>query len=399
MRTIRRGLATLVTLMLAAVTASAFATPAGATPTTSVATWANRAHAAYAAMQQFLYGGSANHDLYRENYPVQSGDNPYSFEWTNREATAGLVALANARGITGLAGALRTRFDTFQYYWTSDPGHEGYESYVVPPLGGGGDLYYDDNAVTGLEFIRGYQTTGDRGLVDHAKAAFAAVQRGWDNDPTHVCPGGEKWNETPGNNIRAANVTGLGDELATHLYLITHQPTYLEWGIRLFEWNQRCLQASPGLYWNAIGYDGTVDTTFWTYNSGAMIGAATLLYEATGQRSYLRDAVSEAAGAMNYWTANDRLYSQPAVFNAYLFNNVLMLDSQTHSNAYLATIADYANRIYAQNRDSQTGLFHFGASGGGAPDPAVPAQTLEQSAVIQIFSALAWSPADWRVIA
>ena len=142
-----------------------------------------------------------------------------------------------------------------------------------------------------------------------------------------------------------------------------------------------------------------MDTTFWSYNSGAMIGAGTLLYEATGNRSYLHDAVTEAAGAMRYWTADDRLYSQPAVFNAYLFNNLLLLDSQTRSRAYLGIITDYANRIYANNRDAETGLFHFGASGGGAPDPNVPAQTLEQSAVVQIFSALAWRVADWNVIA
>lgn len=376
----------------------ALVAPAGAA-TSSAATWAQRAKSAYAAMQHYLYGGPSSHNLYREDYPVQPGDNPYSYEWTNREATAGLVALANVAGVTGLSNELSTRFSTFSYYWSSNPGTEGYESYVLPPLGSGGDLYYDDNAVTGLEFIRGYATTGDASLVRHAEDAFAAVTRGWDSDPSHVCPGGERWNETTSNNIRAANVTGLGDELATHLYLITHQQSYLDWGIKLFRWNQQCLEASPGLYWNAIGYDGTIDHTFWSYNSGAMIGAATLLYRATGQRSYLSDAVAEAAGAMAYWTADNRLYDQPAVFNAYLFNNLLLLDSQTHSLAYLNEIRTYAEDIYANNRDPQTGLFHFGPGGGGSPQPSVPAQTLEQSAVVQIFSSLAWPRNDWTYIA
>lgn len=56
--------------------------------------------------------------------------------------------------------------------------------------------------------------------------------------------------------------------------------------------------------------------------------------------------------------------------------------------------------MWTANRDSATGLFHFQGSGGGAPDPvSVPAQTLEQSAMVQILGALAWRPRDYWHIA
>src|SRR4051812_29264865 len=60
-------------LPLAFAVAGAVATPAVAS-SPSAAAWSARAHHAYTAMQQYLYGGSANQNLYRENYPVQSGD-------------------------------------------------------------------------------------------------------------------------------------------------------------------------------------------------------------------------------------------------------------------------------------------------------------------------------------
>ncbi len=391
-----RGLA----LAAAALTVSV-ALPAGAAPTTiSASTWVARASASYAAMQQYLFLGSAGHGLYHESYPVQPNDPAYAYLWTTREATGATVALANAKGVSGMQDDVAARFAAFPLYWTDSDlaGYPGFESYVVPPLGGGGDLFYDDNAVVGLEMARGYALTHDSTLLQSARRAWAAVARGWDADTTHACAGGELWYDSPNNTFRAANVTGLGAELAVRLYLITHESDYLAWGTRLFDWNQRCLQAGPGMYWNDMSYDGTVNQTFWSYNSGAMIGAATLLYRATGTASYLTDATAEADGALQYWTADDRLFNQPAIFNSFFFNNLLLLDSVQHDARYLQVMSSYAQREWYSNRDPQTGLFHFQASGGGPYNPSGPAQTLEQSAMVQMFSALAWRPSQYGVI-
>jgi Glycosyl hydrolase family 76 len=375
----------------------ASATPAVAAPPD--VDWTARATSTYESLQRYFFLGPDQNNLYQENYPKQTGDNPYSYLFPYREATAAAVSLNGAmRNSVVHRPDLVTRFSTFARYWTATPGTAGYVSYVAPPIGTGGDLFYDDNAIVGLEFVRGFHATRDRGMIGHAVDAFAAVTRGWDTDPSRSCPGGEHWAETSWNNIRAANVTGLGAELAAHLYLVTHDRLYLDWARKLLTWNQTCLRQSAGLYWNDMGYDGTVNRTLWTYNSGAMIGAATLLFRATGDRAYLNNAVTEAQGALDYWTAEDRLYQQPAIFNSYLFNNLLLLDSQAPNPRYRSVIQDYADRVWSSNRDPATGLFHFQPSGGGAPDPGFPAQTLEQSAVVQILSALAWSPRDyWRI--
>jgi hypothetical protein len=367
----------------------------GTVPASAASVWTDRATQAYQALQRSLYVDP----LYRENAPAQAGDNPYSYLWSYREASTATLSLYGAPGSSAVSrGDVSTRFTNFHAYWQDTPGRPGYASYVTPPLGSGGDLFYDDNAITGLEFVRGYHATGDGSLVPHAVDALNAVIRGWDTDTSRPCPGGEKWVESDGNTFRAANVTGLGAQLATHLYLIQHKRAYLDFARKLFDWNQRCLRQSPGLYWNDIGYDGVVNKTLWTYNSGAMIASATLLYKATNDRAYLQDAVAEANGALDYWTTDDRLYQQPAIFNAYLLNDLLLLDSVAPNPRYRSAFETYAARVWSANRDPSTGLFHFQTSGGGAPDPAMPAQTLEQSAVVQIFAALTWNPRDyWRI--
>ncbi|HEY3506168.1 MAG TPA: glycoside hydrolase family 76 protein [Actinocatenispora sp.] len=368
---------------LALLPAVALAAPASAAPGGSDrALWADRARASYQALQRNLYLGDAGHRLYAESTPAAPGGNPYSYLWEFREATQ---ATLDVHGLPGnrYAGDVADRFAALGQYASPDPAHPGYESYLPAPLGGGGDLFYDDNAVVGLSYMDAYRGGGGATALAGARAAFTTDLRAWDNDPAKTCPGGMHWVEADWNTIRAANVTGLFAQLSANLYAATRDRTYLAWAVRAYDWNRSCLMSSPGLYRNDIADDGTYDPTLWTYNSGAMIGTATVLYRATGDRHWLDNAVGDARGAMAYWTADDRLYNQPAIFNAFLFRDVLPL-----APAYRSTLDGYARRLWQDNRDPATGLFRFQASNGGAPDPARPVNTLNQAAAVQLFALL-----------
>jgi hypothetical protein len=393
-RTVRR--AGLLLTALATAGAGLLAAPAAHAEGPRTTDWAWRAKASYQALQRNLYLGATGHDLYQETTPVAAGGNPYSYLWEFREATQATVYLQN---IPHNAGPYRKdvadRFAALSQYAATDPAHPGYDSYLPAPLGTGGDLFFDDNAVVGLSFLTQYRADGDRSMLDKAGAAFTTDTRAWDDDPTKACPGGMHWVETEANAIRAANVTGLFAQLSAGLYQITGKPAYLDWARKAYAWNKACLQQSPGLYQNDRNDDGTIDTTLWTYNSGAMIGTATELYRATGERAYLDEAIRDADGALAYWTTDDRLYNQPAVFNSFLFQDLLLLDSQHHDPRYRQVLSDYADRLWSDNRDPATGLFRFQASNGGAPDPAQPVATLNQSAAVQLFSLLAWDPRDY----
>lgn len=352
--------------------------------------WTARAQDAYAALQQNLYQGADQHGLYAEMTPRQNGGNAHSYLWPLREAAAATVDMA---GLPGVGGSYRSdaaaRFDTLQLYFEPRDGRPGYDSYLPAPLGQGGDVFYDDNSVVGLSLLDEYHATGDRTYLDRAVVAFGIVSRGWDSDTTKACPGGMDWVDSATNTMRAANVTGLAAELAAELYRVTHQDRFLTSATTWYEWNWSCLRQSPGLYNNSRDDDGTVNTTLWSYNSGAMVGTAATLYRATGDRSYLKRAVEDADASLDYWKQGKRLHDQPAIFNAIYFDNLRLLNEVRPNPAYRAAAAAYAEQTWQQNRDSSNGLFRFQPSGGGDYSATAPAETLEQSAMVQILSGLA----------
>jgi hypothetical protein len=57
-------------------------------------------------------------------------------------------------------------------------GDAGFESVVTPPLGGGGDRYYDDNAWLGLALVRHHELTGNAELLALAQRVFSFVVNG-----------------------------------------------------------------------------------------------------------------------------------------------------------------------------------------------------------------------------
>ncbi|WP_329454790.1 glycoside hydrolase family 76 protein [Streptomyces sp. NBC_01497] len=384
------------------IAGAVLAAPASAAPSPAAPAdgpWAARAAGSYAALLDHLYLGASGHGLFQEQTPKQPTDNPYSYLWEYREATQATFDLANVPGLGRKYGPdVQDRLTALGQYASTDPAHSGYDSYLPAPLGTGGDLFYDDNAVVGITLTDQYRASGDRGLLDAARAQFTTDLRGWDSDTARACPGGMHWVESDSNAMRAANVTGLFAQLSANLYEITHQRTYLDWAQRAYDWNRTCLRQAPGLYANDLGDDGTLNTTLWSYNSGAMIGAATVLYRATGKSAYLHDAVDDANGALAYYGAESRLYDQPAIFNSFFFQDLLLLDSVHHDARYRATLAAYAQRLWTDNRDPATGLFHFQGSNGGTPDPALPVGTLNQSAAVQLFALLAWDPKDYHRI-
>ncbi|WP_144875881.1 glycoside hydrolase family 76 protein [Microbacterium sp. 1.5R] len=386
-RAARGGAIALATVAVLVATAAA---PAQAAPPSTADTWSDRAVVSYDALQDHLYLGAAGHQLYKLNTGEEV--NPYSHLWEYREASQ---ATADMQGMPGIGAAYanvtRQRIANFElYYNVREGGRAGYESYLPAPLGAGGDVFYDDNSIIGLTDVRQYRKTGDPAYLDKAEHAFSIVVRGWNTDTALACPGGMDWIDRPDNADRGANITGLAAQLAAHLYEQTGQPDYLIWSKRLYNWNNKCLKTSAGLYANSINDAGEVNPTLWTYNSGSMIATATILYRATGEAKYLSQAEAAARGSLKYWTAENRLQQQPAIFNAFYFRDLFLLDSVSHDPAYRAAAEQYAQLVWDTNRDPATGLFHFQPSGGGDYDPNRPAATLDQSGMIQIFAILAW---------
>jgi predicted alpha-1,6-mannanase (GH76 family) len=355
---------------------------------TGPGTAAARAQASYQALNKYFETGQQG--LLLEEYPNHQ-QNPYSYVWPYSQAA---IAAENLAGIPGAgrqaAKEAERRLDAYELYWNATTTPKGYDSYLRPPLGQGGDKFYDDNEWIGLQLIQHYQRTGDRSSLARAKEIFALVVHGWDTDATHPCAGGVFWTQAPWSQDRNTVSNGPGAELGAHLFLLTRDKSYLTWAKKMYDWTQKCMLAPNGLYWDHIDLKGTIEKTQWSYNQGVMLGAGALLYKATHDKKYLTDAKALAKASLAFYGTDDRLWKQPTRFNSIYFKNLLILDSIAHDRSYKAVMQAYSDRAWKEARDPATGLFHF-VDG--------PVQLLEQSGMVQIDALLAWPRSKYDELA
>lgn len=349
--------------------------------------YARRSQETYAALQRYFYDPQTS--LYLEEYPRQS-DNPWSYVWPFSQA---MVATQVMSGIPAVgrhySADVTDRYRALELYWNSGTEPTGYDSYLRPPLGQGGDKFYDDNEWNALGFIQRHYMTpgGDQAALDRAAEIFDLVVHGWDDDPDHPCPGGVFWTQADWSTDRNTISNGPGAEVGLHLYLHTGDRYYLDWALRMYEWVRACLLAPNGLYWDNIRLDGSIWEAQFSYNQGVMIGAGVLLYRATGERKYLEQAEETAVKALEYYAEDERYFTQPARFHAIFFSNLLQLDAVRHDPAYRKAMHWYAGESRARFLDERTGLYRF------TDDDHV--LLLEQAGMVRIEGMLAWLPRDY----
>ena len=322
-------------------------------------------------MQRYFY--LPRHKLYR-------GDR-YSYLWPFSQALAATIGVARIPGIGHTyTRDVRARLRGLARYWDASSRPPGYDGQVVPPLGKGGTKYYDDNEWIGLELVRRYRMVGKTRDLKRAERLFRLTVHGWDRDPSHSCPGGVLFSQASDNTDRNIVSNAPGAELGLELYRLTRQPYYGGWARQMYDWVDRCLPATNGLYPDHIGFDGSRDGTLWTYNQGTMVGASTLLYRITGDRRYLERAKTVAGAALAHFRPQ-RLDAGPPYFLAIFFHNLLVLGATTGDHSYRRVVRAYGNRAWRRIRDRRTGLFRFGPSGG--------VQLLDQASMVQIYALLA----------
>jgi hypothetical protein len=342
-----------------------------------------RAIAAYDAMQAHFYRGDVH--LYAETAPASG--NPYAYHWPVSRAMAATLNMAGLPDAGVSVADVLDRLYGAERYWNAARTPPGYDSYLPPPLGPGGDLYYDDNAWTGLNLVRIRRLTGDAAVLERAKQVFTLLVRGWDDDAGHPAPGGVFWTQASWNWDRNTVSTGTAAQLGFHLYALTGDGAYLDWATRMYDWVYRYLRADNGLFWDHVKIDGQVERAQWSYNQGIMIGANVLRYHATGDAGYLDRAAEIADAAVALYAQDERYYGEPA-FNAIYFENLLLLFAERPRPAWHDAMQSYADRIWETARDPATNLFPVFR----------PVRLLDQAAMVEIYAALALDPARYGEI-
>jgi hypothetical protein len=233
--------------------------------------------------------------------------------------------------------------------------------------------------------VRAYKLTHDRSLLASAEAVLAFEMAGWDADPEHACPGGIPFSNATENTDRNTVTTAPAAELGAQLYRATGNRAYLQFAQTAYAWVRRCLLGANGLYADHISPKGVVEPMLWSYNQGSMIGAGTLLYQATGSSAYLYEARQTARAALAYFTP-ERLGGEIPFFPSVYFRNIIYLDSVTQDPPGKRIAQAYVDYAW-QHLRLKNNLFVA-----GSPPSA---QLLVQSSIAQIYGMLASPPSTY----
>ena len=236
--------------------------------------------------------------------------------------------------------------DALDAYWT-DFNHLG--GYDVQPGPKPNDRYYDDNAWMVLALADAYEINLRPGDLARAEATYRFVLSGEDDK----LGGGIYWHEpervSKNTCVNAPAIVG-----ALRLYQLTRRPAYLADARRLYGWTCTRLQGEDGLFADNVKLDGRVDQTRYSYNSGLMIRAASLLHRITGEASFLADAQRIARAAEARWVVGDTGgIRDGGRFAHLLLEGFLALHAEDHDPHWF-TLEDRALRfLHAQVRDSE----------------------------------------------
>lgn len=315
--------------------------------------------------------------LLRENYPFddayragylasqeQAQPNPYSYLWPFSgtlsavsaaiEADASYRKLLDERVLPGLAEYL----DTLRM-------PAAYASYVNSAPAS--DRFYDDNVWLGIDFCDLYLATGDPHFLTEAERIWLFIESGMDD----VLGGGIYWCEQQKHSKNTCS-NAPGAVYALKLYNATGDARYLDHAKTLYAWTRkRLLDESDDLYFDNVALDGRIGRAKFAYNSGQMVQAGTLLYKATGDETYLKQAQRTAAACYKeFFTdftpeggAPMRILREGNVwFSAVMVRGLVELYRIDGDATYVDAVQHSLDTAWERARDER-GLFHADFAG------------------------------------
>ncbi|WP_295122998.1 glycoside hydrolase family 76 protein [uncultured Chitinophaga sp.] len=339
----------------------------------------------------YKHYGVAGTVFVRESYPTQPGDPRYAYLWPYSAMFTGATLLKqmgyNDAVTEGYYSSTLTGMDSYKDVSRTPAAYQS-----VPLSEGQADRFYDDNAITGIDMLEAFHLTGDQQLLANAKLCYTFCA----SAESPEAGGGLYWNEGVANNpdhpdyMKATNVTALSATLALQLYQQDKQEAYLTSAKRWYSWvKQYMLDPVDKGFWNSVSIkDGSINYAKWTYNSGAMIQNAALLFKITGDQTYLADAKAWAQGAYNIFTREvpnqGRFYvPHDPWFTAVLLRGYLELHTVDPVTTYIDTLVSNVDYAWQHARLPDTFQFYEDWSGS---DLGRYHSLLTQVAMVEIYA-------------
>ncbi len=317
--------------------------------------WHKRAKETYDAIVRCyrITSGTAA-GLFNENYPKGSGDGAASFLWPYDGLVAGVSTLHKL----GYEVGYKDMVDRFEAYYRQRGvlNVGGYGS-STDGKNGGGDRFFDDNAIIGIELVEAYELLKDPKYLERCAQIVKFYKAGIDNTMGRALWWCESNINQPGNDSsnKPACANGFATWFLMRYYEVcpeAEKAEVLALAKDLYQWLYDNLR-DPGdnLYWNSKGADGSINTTKWTYNSGAMIAGGVRLYEATGDTRYLNEAKATAKSSYDYYVR-----SRNGIPLCYPTNDpwftIQMIKSYVELESYDKSFVAKAMEVFIANLDN-----------------------------------------------
>ena len=175
--------------------------------------------------------------------------------------------------------------------------------------------FTDDMEWIVLTLIRMYEATGEKEYLDYAQTTYDEyIITRWTVDENG---GGLIWSIESGREIsKNACSNGPGALCALRLYEFTQEEKYLDQAKMIYEW------LSSTLYDSETGSvadnmkNGVINGGALSYNQGTFIGSAHMLYNFTGDKRYLIEAMRAAEYQMNNMSTDGIMNSEASSANS-----------------------------------------------------------------------------------
>lgn len=295
---------------------------------------------------------------------------PFACAWSAIETAADLADGVGSRA-SEVAGALASGIAAY-----GRDGTDGYESSVTPPLGPGGDVFYDDNAWVALTLLERHRRLHDAAALAAAQRLVAFCCAGWSMEPAWAVPGGIRWKVRAASRSRNTCANAPVAQAAALVQAHTGDAHALEWAVRIYEWVRAALLGPDDLYFDRITPEGVRVPDYWTYNQGTMIGAGVLLAEATGEGRYLAEATRTADAALARFDLETLLRSNGPAFNAIFFRNLFLLDRRVADPRIKALASDYGDSTWDRRPERRAGRVGEGTGALNATAPLIEVYAL-----------------------
>jgi predicted alpha-1,6-mannanase (GH76 family) len=171
--------------------------------------------------------------------------------------------------------------------------------------------------------LRTYNATQDEKFKTSAIDVWKDIQTGWNSN----AGGGISWKKDQPYSKNACS-NGPACILAARLFQQFGDVKDKEWALKIYDWEKGYLfnPANGSVYDNIDSRTGDIQKSWiFTYNQGTFLGSALELYNITGEKGYMNDAIKAADYTLNNLVdSNDRLLKSEGNGDGGLFKGIFI---------------------------------------------------------------------------